>query len=142
VSRIDAHRVSKHLWVGSKPPRSLKGSRFGLSVLCALEDQIPRDVPTVYCPLVDIEDEMDAESRRDAILAAREVNKARRKGVDVLVTCYAGVNRSAFVAALAMIQAGGRPAEVITKIRLRRVPAGGRYEPLSNREFVRLLLGA
>lgn len=132
-------RVAVRLWVGGRPPRSLKGSRFGLHVLCALEDQIPRGIPTVYCPLDDIEDEMDVDSRRDVVLAAREVNKARRQGVEVLVTCQAGVNRSALVAAVALIQTGVHPVVALKKIRERRHPKIGMV-PLSNRRFVRLLL--
>lgn len=136
----DAHRVSKHLWVGSMPPPSLKGSRFHMHVMCALEDQRHRSVPvSIECPLIDVETPLDVESWTDALESARWVNKARRHGKDVLVTCFAGVNRSAFVAALAMVQSGKSPQDAILAIRERRKPRGGMM-PLSNREFIRVLV--
>lgn len=135
---MDAHRVAPKLYVGSTPPPKIAVYGFNVLVLCALEDQKPRDVLTLHAPLVDIEDPIDSESLRDAVKAAMIIHDFRQQGERVLVTCAAGVNRSAFVAALSLIRGGWTPQGAIERIRERRKPPVG-MRPLSNREFVRVL---
>jgi protein-tyrosine phosphatase len=134
---IEAHRVAPKLYVGSSPPAVLKYRGFDVSVLCALEDQSPRGILTLHVPLVDIE-ELHPGEIHEAAAVAQVVHNFRQDGSRVLVTCAAGVNLSAFVAALTLVCGGWTPAGAIERIRERRVPPVG-MRPLSNRRFVRAI---
>lgn len=135
---LEANRVAPKLWVGSSPPLELAKEGFDLSVLCAVEDQTPRDIETFHVPLIDVEKKPDVEVLGMAFAAAVRINDARSAGQRVLVTCVAGVNRSAFVAALALVRGGWTPEGAIEKIRERRVPQVD-MTPLCNRVFERLV---
>lgn len=135
---IDAHRIAPKLYIGSKPPARVKEHGFYMVVLCAIEDIRDRDVPTLKVGLVDTEDPMDRMDITRALHAAHEVNRARKRGKRVLVTCHAGVNRSSFVVALALIRRGWTAAGAIDRIRENRIPPIG-MTPLCNRMFVKVI---
>ena len=135
---IDAHRIAPKLYIGSRPPEQLAKHGFDLVVLCALEDQRHRDIPSILVGLIDVEDKMDRADITRALHAATAINDARRVGQRVLVTCQAGVNRSSLVAAMALIQSGWTAAGAIERIRERRDPPIGMM-PLENRRFVQIL---
>jgi protein-tyrosine phosphatase len=106
-------------------------------VLCAKELQnlrFPAKVHVIKAPLDDGPPPTATELRM-AISAARTVHHFRKKGKRVLVTCAQGVNRSSFVAALALMLDGRPPNMAIHAIRENRKPPIG-MTPLSNRHFV------
>ena len=72
-------------------------------------------------------------------MVSNMVHVLRMRGRRVLVTCAAGVNRSAFVAAEALVRGGWTSAGAIERIQERRIPPVGMPTPLSNRQFVRLI---
>jgi protein-tyrosine phosphatase len=72
-----------------------------------------------------------------ALLTARKVKNLRKKGANVLVTCAQGINRSALIAALALMMDGASAGEAVKHIRKKR--KGTHMKPLSNRAFVRVL---
>lgn len=142
---LDASNVFPHLWVGARPPVDRRLERFAVVVLCAREYQpdlvrwacAPHGV--IRVPLVD--DVPDRNEIAAAAGAARQVATVlaaprRPARASVLVTCHAGRNRSAWVAAMAMLMVTPRmtPAEAIAMIRERRSP-----DCLSNPAFVAIL---
>jgi protein-tyrosine phosphatase len=136
---IDAHRIAPKLYIGSIPPNNLAEHGFDVSVLCAAEDIHARDVRhTLRVPLDDVETKMSPQLLGMAVAAADRINDYRAEGLRVLVTCQAGVNRSSFVAALALVRSGWTPAGAIDRIRRNRVPPIG-MTPLSNRMFRKLI---
>lgn len=139
---VEAHRVAPKLWIGSALPLELACQRapagVDLLVLCAREDQYERDLSTLNVPLDDTEEPMPRVETVMAVEAARTINLYRANGKRVLVTCHAGVNRSSFVAALALIESGWTPSGAIDAIREHRKPPNGMM-PLSNRRFVEML---
>lgn len=83
---------------------------------------------------VKLDDCDEVEEQAPEILrAVRLVGEARRTGVKVLVTCAAGRNRSALVAAEHLIQVGHNPQKVIQNIQMCRSNA------LTNEAFVQWL---
>jgi protein-tyrosine phosphatase len=124
--------------VGSVPPNRLRETGVDVVVLCAEEMQhLAPDVFTVRVPLRDSR-LTDTEFSR-ALRAANGVSQAREAGKRVLVTCAAGVNRSALVAAMSLMLHERLPAaDAIVQIRhFRRPPVG--MMPLSNPTFVEAL---
>lgn len=118
---------------GQVPARA----RHDVLVLCAYEFQ-PHDrlfpgVEVVRCPIDDHPPTKDERRlvRTVSILVSRFV----KRGDHTLVTCQMGLNRSAFVAALAMIRLGCLPAEAIDRIRSVR----GK-DALFNESFERYIL--
>ncbi len=138
MKAVDSHRIAPKLHIGGHPPARLREYGFDLVVLCALEDMRRRDIQTIYVGLIDVEDPMEPAALDRALQAARQINDARRLGKRVLVTCQAGVNRSALVAAMALIQSGWTVSGAIERIRDRREPPIGMM-PLENERFVKIL---
>lgn len=136
---IDAHRVSDKLWIGSYPKDPRTCDIFDVIVLCASEKQtLPYACDNVIrVPLED--DKPTASEVALALRAANAVNKLRRSGKRVLVTCAQGVNRSSWVAAMAMIKTGTRPWKAIFDIREHRKPPIG-MTPLCNPHFTEILM--
>ncbi len=135
---IDAHRVASKLWIGSQPTETACNF-FDVVVLCADEYQ-----PSLRCAVHAGFDDNGSPSLRDvrtALRAAKTVQALRSKGKRVLVSCWAGVNRSSLVAALAMTLDGISARDAIRTIRKHRKPPNGMM-PLSNRGFVRIIVGA
>jgi protein-tyrosine phosphatase len=60
-----------------------------------------------------------AQSLSEADFASRKVAEALTDGQTVLVTCQAGINRSALVAALALVRLGHSPQDAVAAVRKR-----------------------
>jgi hypothetical protein len=141
--KIDAHRVADKLWIGGYPadkedrPIQEVCGYFDVVVLCAVELQdLKFPCHVVKAPLDDAKP--TPKEIQTALSAARTINVMRKRGKRVLVTCAAGVNRSAFIAALALMMAGDSAQMAISKIREHRRPPIG-LTPLSNVHFVSVL---
>jgi protein-tyrosine phosphatase len=135
---IDAHRIAPKLWVGSTPGPE-HGALFDVIVLCAVEYQpsLP-NVRVIHAGFDDTLEPTRAELRiaRDA---AAMVNMHRSAGRRVLVSCMQGRNRSALVAALALVLQGTPPTMAITQVRRYRKHPEGKLV-LSNPAFMSFLL--
>jgi protein-tyrosine phosphatase len=122
--RMDASNIATRLWVGGRPPFDRDLPEFDLLVLCAQELQ-PVHVEfhgrCLRCPIPD--GQLDHQELTRAVLAAKEVGDALLSGNRVLVTCAAGLNRSALVAGMALARATTMTADqIIERIRQRRDP--------------------
>jgi hypothetical protein len=136
TSYSDVSAVAPRLWVGSRPPVDREIPGVDLLVLCAGEIQ-PSTMrfagKILRCPLPDAELTRDEVNR--ALIASRTVAEALVKKQRVLSTCALGLNRSAFVAGLALGRVTYLSADdVISLIRLRR-----HEQCLSNAHFCQLL---
>jgi len=129
-------RPALKLWVGGPPPADRDLPGFDVIVLCAEEHQVPLPLfhgRVIRCPLRD--DVIDTPRTHAALSAAVSVARALRAGQRVLVTCHAGLNRAALVAALALARITRMTAdEIVQTMKLRRHPLA-----LSNPSFVRLI---
>lgn len=120
--KIDASAVAPRLWVGSRPRVDLDLPNVDTLVLCAQEIQ-PAQLAfhgrVLRCPLPDAEIS-HAELKR-ALVTSRLVANALVDKQRVLVTCAMGINRSAFVASLALGQVTTLSADdLIALMRARR----------------------
>lgn len=135
---LDASNITKRLWVGSKPPIDRDLPDFDVLVLCAQEIQPRRPELsfhglTIHCPLPD--SALSSQEISVALLAGKRVAEEIGSGRRVLVTCHAGLNRSALVAAFAILRRYRTPVpDVIELMRTRRSSAA-----LSNPFFVTYL---
>ena len=135
---LDASNITRRLWVGARPPFDRDLPDFDVLVLCAAEIQPERDriafsKAVVRAPIPDAV--LDRHELSSAILAARRAARALASGQRVLVTCRAGLNRSALVASLALgLVTRIGPAEVSELMRDRRSP-----EALGNPHFCLLI---
>lgn len=132
---MDADRIAKGLYVGSVPQTC---GAFDAVVLAAEEFQdLPLRCTVIRAPLDDAVP--SREEVRIALWAARQVQKLRKKGARVLVTCAQGRNRSALIAALVLMMDGLSVDQAIQLIRERRTrtPYGGK--PLTNMAFIKVL---
>ncbi len=145
MSSLDATLIVPRLFVGSAPPvgLSLAGYGFNALVLCAMEYQ-PRGnqfpgVFVIHCPI----DDGDRVTSDDASLieqAGTMVAKMMRGGQNVLSTCRAGRNRSAVIAARAlMIGQGMSGQQAIDAVRSKRKDRDG-VSALENPVFQDYLL--
>ena len=134
-------QVHGNLWMGGWPPPSWKlGRHFDCLVLCALEYQIPgcfRDIQVIQAKLNDNGTPMRREEAFEATRAAKQVIQWLKQDLRVLVTCFAGRNRSGLVCGLALCRgpAAMNPAQAIRSIRAARGEAA-----LSNPWFLKLLM--
>ncbi len=121
---LDASNVATRLWVGSEPPFDIDLPDFDMMVLCAQEIQPPLVAfhgEIVRCPIPD--SALDIRQITRAVLVAKAVGDALLSGKRVLVTCAAGLNRSALVAGLALARASRMTAdEIVQRMRTRRDP--------------------
>lgn len=125
-------RVAHNLWVGSHPVGLTEP--FDKLVVCSMEQASMRRFPqvsTLFAPLAPYT--MEPEDVTVAVQTARAVAGWRRRDKKVLVTCTSGHNRSALVAALALMVEGASSKEAIITVRS-VVP-----EALYNESFVQLL---
>jgi len=148
TQKMNADEVSKNLWVGGLPtdPEAVD-KNFDVLVLAAKSHQdifpvhkYPK-TKVIHVPLDDEPFSPNPPPKEDvakALKAGLEVHEANSKGKKVLVTCQAGVNRSALVAGLAMVVGGLNADHVINRIRKRRKPPT-KSVPLFNKHFRKVL---
>lgn len=120
---IDASNIVRRLWIGAKPPADRPLPTFDVIVLCAEEYQplMPHAREVLRVPLADAP--LDSIGLERARLGAREVAQRLTSGKTVLVTCYAGRNRSSLVAGLGLGLVTRMSAEQIVQlVRARRRP--------------------
>ena len=140
---MNADQVSKNLWVGGLPTdHAAVDKNFDVLVLAAkqFQDVFPvhkfPNTKVIHAPM---EDAKPSQAEKAiALKAGLEVLEHNRNGKKVLVTCAAGVNRSALIAGLAMVIGGVEAEKAIKRIRTRRHPASG-ATPLFNKHFVKVL---
>lgn len=135
---IDADRLTRRLWQGSRAPvgKRLRAAGFDVLVLCAEEYQPPSSAfPGVHVIHAGIDDAVPTtEELRIVRHASRRVAECLEDGARVLVTCQAGWNRSGFVSAMAIHRLTGMPGRhCIELVRASRANA------LQNRAFCRVL---
>lgn len=136
---IDAHEMAPNLWQGSVPPRGsqLADEGFNVLVLCAIEYQPESEdfenVRIIRAPFNDCE----SLSLKDNFIIANAVNEIAKlllQGNKILVTCFAGLNRSGLITAMVMNKALNIPGkECIRTIQSKR------YLALSNKSFARVV---
>lgn len=140
---MNADRVARNLWVGGVPtdPDEVD-KKFDALVLSAREFQdvfpvhkYPKTL-VIHAPMDD--GKPTREEIINALRAALKVYEQNKAGKKVLVTCAKGVNRSALIAALAMVISGMKSDRAVSKIRENRHPVSG-AEPLFNTHFVKVL---
>ena len=141
IRGLDCHEVHERLWVGAAPDHGKLVANRGFThlVLCAMgyqagADSFPGTV-VLHCPFEDDDSIMAGAVMTQVFLAARAVAEAHRAGGNVLVTCRAGINRSALVTALALQMLGFEPAASVVRIRARR-----HAHCLANECFLRIAL--
>jgi len=114
---------SMKLYVGAKPPPD-RELQFDVVVLCAAEYQPARMTfrgELVHCPIPD--DALSKEEIRQVLNTSSLVAAAIAAKKRVLVTCRAGINRSALVAALALAKLTRMtPAQIMIHLREKRHP--------------------
>lgn len=133
---LDASPVFHRLWMGSKPPVDRQMRSLDAIVLCAdsYQPQLPHyHGRVIRCP---IEDGVPtANELAMAAAAAKQAAAVWKGGGRVLVTCYAGLNRSGLVTGLVLLAVTRKRApEVIAMIRSARGA-----NALYNQHFVRVL---
>lgn len=134
---IDAHHISDGLWQGAVPTPGniIRDAGFHLLVLCASEYQLPAEdfpgVEVIHAPNEDDDSRPPTrEELKIAVQAAERVVEALQAGKKVLVTCWAGRNRSGLVSALALRKHLGLSGlKVITLVQMCRPRA------LTNTQF-------
>jgi hypothetical protein len=133
-------KLVDNLWMGGYPPPDARlGEHFDCLVLCAREYQVPEcfgDVQVAQAMLDDSGCCMTKEEQQQAVKAAGRVIKWLNDGLKVLVTCFAGRNRSGLVSAIALCKGPNSmtPQNATKLIRLIRGP-----NALSNPQFVAFL---
>lgn len=99
----DASEVAPGIYVGGCPDIGCRV--YDVIVLAAKEYQPASEsfpgVKVIHVPMDDT-DPMSNEAARTAIRTAMAVATLRRKGNKILVSCWAGLNRSGLIAALAI----------------------------------------
>lgn len=114
---------SLKLYVGSQPPFD-RELAFDILVLCARELQPERLAfrgQVLRCPMPD--DVLTKSEITTALVTSSQVAVALADKKRVLVTCHAGLNRSALVAGLALARVTRMTApEIVLHLRSRRDP--------------------
>ena len=142
-TNLDANEIIPGLWVGSKPPKGefLHKNGYTHVVLCSPDYQLPvSDFPNVnviHCPFDDIDNIISNSTVTLVFVTAKLVAEAHKAGGKVLVTCYAGLNRSTLVSALALRVLGYSSFFAIESLRTNRSK-----RCLENKVFERLVTGA
>ena len=140
---IDADRIIPGVYQGSKPalesqgqlvPLPLHQAGFDSLVLAAEEFQPPaRDYPGVrvlHVPFDDHENRLTEEEWAEIVGAADWAAGEVRAGRRVLITCWAGINRSGIITALTvMMLTGWSGAKAVIRVKQMRPGA------LRNRSF-------
>lgn len=133
-------QVHSNLWMGGWPPPDFRiGKYFDCLVLCAMEYQIPDCFHGIEVASAVLNDDGSAMTRNEAIaavIAAKKVISWLEKDLRVLVTCFAGRNRSGLVCALSLCRgpAGMSSRDAISTIRTARGDSA-----LQNQWFLNLI---
>jgi hypothetical protein len=142
---IDAHEIVPLLWQGSKPKpgREIADAGFDVLVFCARDHQpSPASFPGLEVILAPNDDHtfLTKDDLAVAVSTATRVAKRLLSGKKILVTCYAGINRSGLVVALTLHKAFGYSGRsCIELVRQRRKFEDGDVA-LTNTFFVEALL--
>lgn len=106
VRPASASKIHGNIWMGGWiPPGFHVGAYFDCVVLCATEYQIPDcfiDVKVHQVLLKDDGSKMTKKEAFDAVGAAKKVIDWDKQNLKILVTCFAGRNRSGLVTAIAL----------------------------------------
>jgi protein-tyrosine phosphatase len=134
----DYNEIYDGLFQGSQPPKDFPFKEFGFDVLvlCANECQnVDYDnVKIVKVPGLDV---LDDENEAFCIWknAANEIANDIKSGKKVLVTCFAGMNRSGFVSTITLRNLTGMSiVDCINRVKEHR------FGSLCNEVFVKKLL--
>lgn len=134
---LDAHNISRGLWMGGVPPYDRDLPKVDALFLCAREHQPARLAfhGIVYrCPLID--DYLEPSQITQALMAGHAAAQLIAARKTVLITCSMGRNRSGLVTGFALGYLTRMPsADIVTLIRARRKIEG----VLSNPAFVEYL---
>lgn len=119
--------VSRNLFVGGH--MTVTGApcfpEDHFDLIVSLVNEGPLFEPTNGAPVIYylFEDAaLEPERVRHLNMLADMINEARLDGNRVLVRCHGGINRSAFVAALAMVRHCDTPYQAVMAIRRARTP--------------------
>jgi len=138
---MDADHIIPRLYLGSSP-LVFSCDAFDVVVLAARELQKPPQgrCRVIQAPLDDTHHPTRGEVLT-ALQAARKVRLELRRGRRVLVSCAAGINRSALIVAMVLMMNGTSAQEAIQRIRQKRKPPWpwNTMKPLSNLAFVQIL---
>lgn len=136
VQSLDASNIAPRLWVGGRPPFDRALPQFDMLVLCAQElqpEHLAFQGRVVRSPIPD--GHLSNAELATALRASRAVAEAISSGDRALVTCAAGMNRSALVACLALAWVTRMSAdELVRLVRSRRHP-----QALFNDHFCEIL---
>lgn len=142
IRTLGAGEVAPGLWQGSRPPEGSVLANLGINVLvlCAMEVQPPAErFPGVEVLHAPNDDDFERPPTRQelgiALATARQVVQALQAQKTVLVTCFAGLNRSGLVSALTLHFLEGISGEVAIK----RVRAARGFRALGNPGFKKAL---
>lgn len=106
--KLNANAILPLLWQGGRPPTGNRLHTYGFHalVLCAAEYQpdahLFPGVEVIYAPNDDNFGQITREQIEGALAAARQTAALVRSGRKVLVTCWAGINRSGLVSAISV----------------------------------------
>jgi hypothetical protein len=136
-----ANKIVDNLWIGSAPPMMYAISQyFNALILCAKEyqpdDECFFDVCTYHAPLHDNPLFITSSEKIIAVRAAGRIIHWTNEGKQILVTCLAGMNRSALIIAIALCT-GPWKMSVRNAITAIRVARGQRA--LRNPQFISFL---
>jgi protein-tyrosine phosphatase len=139
---LDASNIMPRLWVGARPPADRDLPQFDVLVLCAAEYQ-PNPVAfhgqVLRCPIPDAP--LTDHQVAHALMVARAVAAALAGGRRVLVTCVAGLNRAALVAALALALATRMGADELVQLMRERRGRDALFNP-NFRSVIQRVAGA
>ena len=120
---MSRNEVHPGLWVGSHPETDPASDGIGLLVLCAFQhQQVPPtwSVSVHRAPLTDDAFQIMGGDTERAERAAAVVAHALRGGTSVLCTCREGLNRSGWVAALALVEMGMGREDAVKRVQVHR----------------------
>ncbi len=113
ISNGEMSQVAPRLWQGSRPEcgTDLRALGIDVLVLSAMEHQLAascfQGVETLYVKLDDSGPPPSERELRDAQRVADDVAWRYMHGERVLITCFAGLNRSGLITALVLMRAYG-----------------------------------
>lgn len=142
LEELDANLIYRDLWQGGRPTGGhfLEGLGFKMVVLCAKEFQPPDDnypgVEVVRAPFDDDPWHYPSKDTLETVVSAAGtvVSHLKSDGGPVLVSCWAGINRSGFVNAVTLHKLLGVPGEGAV-----RIVQASRSGALSNQQFVKAI---